>query len=178
MPGPSGYTTAFTHPDPLDPNDAKRQKTQARSDDYPYDMKISYGSSLSTAMGGDAYQDNFQNSPPVPRKSKAYTRPTSVWDRISDAINNDLNPVEIGQQGKNANFFGYGKNGLRDEFDQIDVEFDDLKNDFSSLGNSCDCEYKNSLVDLLGSMGIEAYSSDDPVEIELEIGDEEDENFY
>ena len=55
MPG-SGYSAAFTHPDPLDPNDELRQKTQARADNYPYDMPVSYGQSISTDDGGAAHR--------------------------------------------------------------------------------------------------------------------------
>lgn len=55
--GSGRYTAAFTHPDPMDPNDRKRQQTQSRDTEFPYDMPISYGQPESPSMDGSKYQD-------------------------------------------------------------------------------------------------------------------------
>lgn len=55
--GSGRYTAAFTHPDPLDPNDRVRQKTHSRSKEFPYDRPVRYGEPESQAMDGSKYQD-------------------------------------------------------------------------------------------------------------------------
>src|SRR5690606_3674135 len=49
----------FTHPDPMDPNDRKRQRTQSRDTDFPYDMPVSYGRAELQAMDGTKYQGGY-----------------------------------------------------------------------------------------------------------------------
>jgi hypothetical protein len=129
---PSGYTTAFTHPDPLDPNDAQRQRTQARSSDYPYDMPMSYGSPTGVDDGGASYQTGAWEEPPKPRhKQSSDEMPKdlsagSVWEKLDRA----LNTVEIGPQGSNASELGYGSHGRMGEDEIIDIDMDDLNHSF------------------------------------------------
>jgi hypothetical protein len=59
MPKTGGYTAAFTHPDPLDPNDVARQRTQPRSKNFPYDRDTSYGSAVVPDSGGAARQVSY-----------------------------------------------------------------------------------------------------------------------
>ena len=90
MAGGSGYTAAFTHPDPIDPNDRKRQQTQARAGDYPYDMPVMYGAPVGTDNGGAAYQRPGSDAPPVPRNKKASSvQPMSVWNQLEAAVADD-----------------------------------------------------------------------------------------
>lgn len=137
MPGPSGYTTAFTHPDPLDPNDAQRQRTQTRSPGdggkgtghqaYPYDQPVSYGKDVGAGMDGGSYQVDGGNHPP-PGEEHDPDQPLSVWDRLSD-MSDGLDrrvgkPVEVGMQGYDADELGYGAHGLKGE--SWDLEIGDL----------------------------------------------------
>lgn len=55
--GSGRYTAAFTHPDPLDPNDRVRQKTHRRMPEFPYDRQTRYGEPESQAMDGSKYHD-------------------------------------------------------------------------------------------------------------------------
>jgi hypothetical protein len=116
MPGPSGYTTAFTHPDPLDPNDVVRQKTQSRAPTYPYDMQVSYGASSHAGMDGDERQDGADDGPPLGRQHSA-PRPMSVWDRMSDAIDHmdGLPYLDNGPESALADTLGYGNHGRMGE---------------------------------------------------------------
>ena len=120
-------------------------------------------------MDGDAYQDGSGATPPEPKDDDAYTRPMSVWDRISDALaddDNDLKPVEIGMQGRNATTLGYGKNGLRDELDAIGEECDDLKHGFFTMmintddDNDLGLKKTASLIDILQSIDQDADITD------------------
>jgi hypothetical protein len=129
MPGPSGYVTAFTHPDPMDPNDRLRQQTQSRSDDFPYDRPVMYGRSTHAGMDGDERQDGADDGPP-PGDEHEPDRPLSVWDRISDSIDR----MEQGPQAADAFALGYGNHGRmgEDGMDAIDLEIDALQKDFRS----------------------------------------------
>lgn len=55
--GSGRYTAAFTHPDPMDPNDRVRQKSHSRSKEFPYDRPTRYGEPESQAMDGSKYHD-------------------------------------------------------------------------------------------------------------------------
>lgn len=123
MPGPSGYSTAFSHPDPMDPNDVQRQRTQSAAPEYPYDRPTSYGKATGTDMDGGSYQIDGGDGPP-PGEEQDPDRPMSVWDRLSDSM--DLEPVEIGPQGRGADELGYGSHGLRGETLVIASDEDDL----------------------------------------------------
>lgn len=126
MPGPSGYTTAFTRPDPLDPNDAQRQRTQARSAEYPYDMPVSYGKALGTDSDGAAYQSGARSGPPAPRKMKASAwRPKDPWNLAQEALTDPYGP---GDQADDALALGYGSHGRMGEDDEVDM--DDLRKSF------------------------------------------------
>lgn len=129
MPGPSGWTTAFTRPDPLDPNDRVRQRTQSRADDYPYDKPVSYGASSHAGLDGSERQDGADRGPPRPRNMRP-DRPHSVWDRISDS----LDVMTNGPQSELSAPLGYGSHGRmgEDGLDAFDLELDALKRDFRS----------------------------------------------
>ncbi|HEU5118680.1 MAG TPA: hypothetical protein VFT74_18950 [Isosphaeraceae bacterium] len=124
---PSNWTSAFTHPDPLDPNDAQRQRTQARPKDYPYDRLVSYGSPVGTAMDGDAYQRPPDSTPPKPRKRKAadaipYGEFGSAWE----AADRRLRTYEPGPSAPDAALYGYGSHGrLGDGLEDMPT-FEDL----------------------------------------------------
>lgn len=135
MEDPSGWTTAFTHPDPMDPNDRVRQKTQSRDGGYPYDMPVMYGRSSHASMDGDERQDGADNGPPLGQEDDPEdVRPLSVWDRMSDSVvrEGSLDPVEIGPMGANAAELGYGNHGRmgEDGMDAMELEMDSLKRDF------------------------------------------------
>lgn len=86
--GPSGYTAAFTHPDPMDPNDRVRQRTQGRADNFPYDRKVSYGNPIGTDLGGAHYQKAPDAHPPVPKNKRPEDVPVqTVWEQIAEALN-------------------------------------------------------------------------------------------
>ncbi len=134
MPGPSGYTTAFTHPDPLDPNDAQRQRTQARTDDYPYDMPVMYGRPVGTDMGGASYQRLPDVTPPHPQNkgaSKMIAKKASgqAWEQLESML---LSPYGPGSQAYDAPQLGYGKHGLMgdDGMDPHELDMDALRQDF------------------------------------------------
>ena len=130
MPGPSGYTTAFTRPDPLDPNDRQRQQTQARSPDFPYDRPVSYGRAVGTDMDGAAYQSGVKSAPPVPRKLRASDwKPKDPWNLAYEAL---TDPYEPGEQADDALALGYGSHGRMGEDDDDDVDMDDLRKSFRS----------------------------------------------
>lgn len=130
MPGPSGYTTAFTHPDPLDPNDKLRQKTQSRADDFPYDKPTSYGASSHAGMDGGERQDGASKEPPLGRQQTRPPMPLSVWDRMSDSINRSA----IGSGYESEVQLGLGNHGRmgEDGMDAIDLELDAVRRDFLS----------------------------------------------
>ncbi len=126
--GGSGLSAAFTHPDPIDPNDELRQRTQARSDNYPYDMPVSYGHGLSVDDGGAAYQDGFENEPPVPRRKRPEDDvPKDVWEMLESA----LDVYEPGPQADDAARLGYGNHGrMGDGLNPAELDMDALRNDF------------------------------------------------
>ncbi len=138
MPGPSNWTTAFTHPDPMDPNDRVRQKTQSRDVNFPYDRGTSYGASSHAGMDGSERQDGASKGPPLARQHQA-PRPMSVWDRMSDSIDRleGLPYMSQGPDTELASTLGYGTHGRlgeddmgEDGMDAIDLELDSLKRDF------------------------------------------------
>lgn len=125
---PSGYTTAFTHPDPLDPNDVIRQKTQSRAADYPYDKPTSYGASSHAGMDGDERQDGAgHGGPPLGREDRP-DMPLSVWDRMSDSIDRSA----IGSGYESEVQLGLGNHGRmgEDGMDAIELELDAIRRDF------------------------------------------------
>jgi len=132
MPGPSGYTTAFTRPDPLDPNDRKRQQTQARPADFPYDQPVSYGKAVGTDMGGAAYQSGARSAPPVPKKLRPSDwQPKDPWNLTSEVAEDVSAPYGPGDQADDAMALGYGSHGRMGEDDEVDM--DDLNHTFRSM---------------------------------------------
>lgn len=116
--GGSGYSAAFTHPDPLDPNDRVRQKTQARQGDFPYDGPTLYGGPVGTDMGGAAYQRAPDHTPPKPRHAKAsdeipYGEYGVAWEQLESL----LDPYSPGDQADDALALGYGSHGRMGEDD-------------------------------------------------------------
>jgi hypothetical protein len=127
--GPSGYTTAFTHPDPMDPNDRVRQKTQSRATDYPYDMPVMYGRSSHAGMDGSERQDGADNGPPLARQQDQPDQPLSVWDRLSDISDSVVRSV-VGSGYESE--LGSGLHGRmgEDGMDAMELEMDALRRDF------------------------------------------------
>lgn len=126
----AGYTTAFTHPDPMDPNDRVRQKTQSRQASYPYDMPVMYGRSSHAGMDGSERQDGADDGPPLGREDDpADVRPMSVWDRMSDISDSVVRSV-IGTGYESE--LGSGLHGRmgEDGMDAMDLEMDSLRRDF------------------------------------------------
>lgn len=130
--GAAGYTTAFTHPDPMDPNDRVRQKTQGRRSDFPYDRPVMYGASSHASFDGDERQDGADDGPPLPRQSKP-DRPLSVWDRLSDISDSVVRaPIGSGYESELAPQYGAGTHGRmgEDGMDAVELELDSLRKDF------------------------------------------------
>lgn len=50
-------TSPFQQPEPMDPNDVQRQRTQSRAKTFPYDRDVQYGQPQSPDMDGAAYND-------------------------------------------------------------------------------------------------------------------------
>lgn len=120
--GGSGYSTAFTHPDPLDPNDVQRQRTQSRAGNFPYDSPTSYGGPIGTDLGGAAYQRAPDGTPPKPRSKKAsdaipYGEYGVAWEQLESM----LDPYSPGEQADDALLLGYGSHGRLGEDDDDDV---------------------------------------------------------
>lgn len=154
MPGPSGYTTAFTRPDPLDPNDRKRQQTQSRPADYPYDRPVSYGRAQGTDMDGAAYQSGVRSAPPVPRRRRAADwRPKDPWNLAQEALDDPYCP---GDQADDAAALGYGTHGRLGE---DDVDMDDLRRTFR-LAASAD-SVRRAATTLLAVLGQEPRGDDE-----------------
>lgn len=128
---PSGYTVSATKPDPLDPNDRKRQQTQARSGDYPYDMPTSYGQPQGVDSGGASYQLQPTTRPPTPEKQKASSwQPKDPWNLASEGLGR-LAPYEPGPQASNAAGLGYGSHGLMgDGVSPDELDIDALRQEF------------------------------------------------
>lgn len=130
--GGSGYVTAFTRPDPMDPNDRVRQQTQARAGDYPYDMPVSYGRPIGTDSGGSAYQMQPTQRPPTSRSTRASDwRPKDPWQLANEVAEGSLDPYSPGPQAADAFRLGYGDHGRMGEDD--DVDMDDLRKAFRSM---------------------------------------------
>lgn len=166
MPGPSGYTTAFTRPDPLDPNDAQRQRTQARSSNYPYDRPVSYGRALGTDMGGASYQSGARSSPPVPKDLKPSDwRAKDPWNLANEMAEDAGDPYSPGDQADDALALGYGSHGRMGEDDEVDM--DDLRATFTSCMPSIGADGGvMGLLALLAAAGEEDDDSD-------EVGDDD-----
>lgn len=131
--GGSGYSAAFTHPDPLDPNDRARQKTQSRSDSYPYDRPVSYGQPIGTDLGGAAYQRAPDQTPPKPRNKRAsdvmpYGEYGVAWEQLESL----LDPYSPGDQADDALALGYGTHGRVGE-DDGDIDLVGLRDLLMSL---------------------------------------------
>jgi hypothetical protein len=133
--GPSGYTTAFTHPDPMEPNDRVRQKTQSRAPQFPYDRPVTYGKSSHASFDGDERQDGADDGPPLARQYRP-GRPLSVWDRLSDSVVRTASMGPIGSGYESEVQLGTGNHGRMGEEDEgmdaVDLEIDALQRDFRS----------------------------------------------
>ena len=160
MPGPSNWTTAFTHPDPMDPNDRVRQKTQSRDVMWPYDRDNSYGASSHAGMDGSERQDGADDGPPLARVHRA-PRPMSVWDRMSDAIDRDMEGMPYLSNGPETELsapLGYGNHGRmgEDGLDALELEMDAVRRDFVDSYNrakpATDGMDSRSLFKLLGEL--------------------------
>ena len=129
--GAAGYTTAFTHPDPMDPNDRVRQKTQSRASNYPYDMPVMYGRSTHASFDGDERQDGADDGPPPPPRNSGPPRPMTVWDRMSD-ITDGIERSAIGSGYESEVDLGLGYHGRMGEegMDPFELEMDSLRQDF------------------------------------------------
>jgi hypothetical protein len=126
--GGSGYSAAFTHPDPLDPNDRVRQKTQARQGDFPYDGPTLYGGPIGTDMGGAVYQRVPDHTPPKPQHKKAsdempYGEYGVAWEQLESL----LDPYSPGDQADDALSLGYGSHGRMGEEDGEEIDIDPLQ---------------------------------------------------
>lgn len=128
---PSGYTTSATRPDPLDPNDRKRQQTQARAGDYPYDMPTSYGQPQGVDSGGAAYQLPPTTRPPNPEKQGAKSwQPKDPWNLANEALGR-LGNYEPGSQADDAAALGYGNHDLMgDGLSPEELDMDALRHEF------------------------------------------------
>lgn len=128
--GPSGYQNAFGHPEPMDPNDRIRQRTQSRATDFPYDMPVTHGRPMGTGMDGAEFQREPDHTPPVPRNLKASDMAQhSVWEQLGSM----LSPYEPGEQAADAPRLGYGNHGrMGDGLDPFDLEIDALRQDFKT----------------------------------------------
>ena len=144
------WNQSFVRPEPMDPNDRLRQKTQSRGGVYPYDKPVSYGAPRGRGMGGDEREMNPSDGPPLARQHKT-PRPQSVWDRISDS----LDRIEIGPQAASATPLGYGNHGRmgeqEDGMDAMELETDSLKIDFrNSYDDACSTTDQMDSSDLFG----------------------------
>lgn len=133
--GGSGYSAAFTHPDPLDPNDRVRQKTQSRSGDFPYDGPTLYGGPIGTDMGGAAYQRVPDHTPPRPQHKRAsdempYGEYGVAWEQLESL----LDPYSPGDQADDALSLGYGAHGrMGEDGEGEEVDLDALQHLLRSL---------------------------------------------
>lgn len=130
---PSNWTAAFTHPDPLDPNDAQRQRTQAAPKDYPYDKPTSYGNPIGTSGDGSSYQRSPDLTPPKPRHKRPgdvmpYGQYGTAWEQL-EAL---TDPYQNGPQADDAAALGYGNRGRmgEDGLDPGELDLDMLRRDF------------------------------------------------
>lgn len=153
---PSGYTTAFTHPDPMDPNDRTRQKTQSRDGDYPYDSPTSYGGPIGTDDQGGAYQRSPDSTPPKPQHKKAsdaipYGEFGSAWE----AVVRRLGTYEPGPNAPDAASLGYGSHGrLGDDF-EIDIDSPGLADFVTAFVEPAEPVPSQTLFSLLGKLAPE-----------------------
>lgn len=147
--GGSGYSAAFTHPDPIDPNDVQRQKTQSRAGSYPYDRSTSYGGPIGTDLGGAAYQRAPDVTPPKPQHRKAsdempYGQYGAAWEQLESM----LGTYTPGEQADDALALGYGGHGRMGEADlEIDEPMSLQKMFRPSIPTD---EVQDSVLDLLG----------------------------
>lgn len=174
MPGPSGYTAAFTRPDPLDPNDAQRQRTQSRPKSYPYDRPVSYGRPVGTDSGGSAYQSGARSAPPVPKGLRASDwSPKDPWNLANEMAEDMTAPYSPGDQADDALRLGYGSHGRMGEDDEVDM--DDLRKTFrSSIPTR---ELSGVVMGLLSILAgdQEGDDSDDGCDVDILSGDDDDE---
>ncbi len=131
--GGSGYSAAFTHPDPIDPNDIQRQRTQSRAGDYPYDSPTSYGAPIGTDSGGAAYQRSPDATPPHPQhRSVDDEMPIGQYGAAWEQLESMLGTYTPGEQADDAFSLGYGSHGRMGEggMDPVELDMDSLRQDF------------------------------------------------
>jgi len=118
MPGPSGYTAAFTRPDFTGAggaDDDVRQKTHRRAGNFPYDDVVDYGKSNSPDSAGIVRPDAGYHGPLVPKRLKPRDIvPKSVWESLADVV-------------------GIPTETMGDGFDPIDLEIDAVKDEFKAV---------------------------------------------
>lgn len=68
---PTNWLTTFARPEDVSKNDRIRQKTQSRSNNFPYDRQTSYGKPLGTSNDGSSYERQQTTTPPKPKNKKA-----------------------------------------------------------------------------------------------------------
>ncbi len=115
----SDLMSVFSRPDPMDPNDRKRQQTQARSGDYPYDMPVMYGRDVGVDDNGSSYQfADSPNPPPTPRNKKASDEvPKDPWTLASESLGfPSVSSDDI--------------DGMGDGFDPVELDIDALRQEF------------------------------------------------
>lgn len=171
----SNWVSAFIRPEPMDPNDRVRQKTQSRGGVYPYDKPVSYGASSHAGMNGDERQDGADDGPPLGRQHKT-PRPMTAWDRIADSLSRtEMAPTELGPQSASAAPLGYGNHGRmgEDGMDALELEMDSLRNDFrQSYENStevtdemCSTDLFSLLTDLDPDFAAQTFAPEDEDEM-------------
>lgn len=158
----------------MDPNDAQRQRTQARSLDYPYDMPVSYGREVGTDMDGAAYQTGARSAPPVPRKLRASDwKPKDPWGLASEMAEDLTATYSPGEQADDAARLGYGSHGRMGEDDEVDM--DDLRKTFRSCIPAR--EVSRAVIGLLKLLATdddgEADDSDDGCDVDILSGDDD-----
>ena len=163
--GGSGYSAAFTHPDPIDQNDVQRQKTQSRAKGFPYDSPTSYGGPIGTDLGGAAYQRTPDQSPPVPRRKKAsdeipYGQYGTAWEQAGSM----LGTYSPGEQADDALAFGYGSHGRMGEA-EVEIDLPSLSGFFDDF----DDVQPTPPMTLMGIL-----SQDDPIDAEDDTYDGDD----
>ena len=154
--GGSGYSAAFTHPDPLDPNDIQRQRTQSRSPGFPYDRQTSYGGPVGTDLGGAAYQRTPDQTPPKPQHRRAgYRKPYGQCGVAWEQLESLLDPYCPGDQADDALSLGYGSHGRMGE---EEGEYD-LRKFFSPMGHDELAAFAvDQVVDLLTLLSVDSDS--------------------
>lgn len=131
-------SAAFIHPDRLDPNDVKRQQTQARPANYPYDRPISYGRPVGTSMDGSSYQrEPDATPPPMKNRRKQDSVPMNHRGNPWRQLEALTDPHDVGPQAYNAARLGYGNMGLMGDGTGVeDLDIDVLRQDFKDTFTS------------------------------------------